>query len=88
MKICLIIGFCFAILLQSVVIDRTDGERNNDGLVSRYNQVSPTKKQYSNPIIYNNLPDPSVIKSKDGFFYLYATEDIRNVPKFSYNNHS
>ena len=80
MKICLIIGFCFAILLQSVVIDRTDGERNNDGLVSRYNQVSPTKKQYSNPIIYNNLPDPSVIKSKDGFFYLYATEDIRNVP--------
>ena len=79
MKTFVIIGLCLATLLQSVVY-RTDGENNNDGLVSRYNHVSPTKKQYSNPIIYNNLPDPSVIKSKDGFFYLYATEDIRNVP--------
>jgi len=27
-----------------------------------------------------SLPDPSVIRANDGYFYLYATEDIRNTP--------
>lgn len=36
--------------------------------------------QYSNPVINYSLPDPTVIKGDDGYFYLYATEDIRNVP--------
>ncbi len=36
--------------------------------------------KYSNPVINENLPDPSVIKASDNFFYLYATEDIRNLP--------
>lgn len=35
---------------------------------------------YSNPVIDCSLPDPSVIKADDGYFYLYATEDIRNLP--------
>ena len=35
---------------------------------------------YSNPVSNNNLPDPSVIKADDGYFYLYATESVRNVP--------
>jgi arabinan endo-1,5-alpha-L-arabinosidase len=26
------------------------------------------------------MPDPTVIKADDGYFYLYATEDIRNMP--------
>lgn len=26
------------------------------------------------------MPDPSIIKGEDGYFYLYATEDIRNLP--------
>ena len=39
-----------------------------------------TKGKYLNPIINYSLPDPSIIKSPDGFFYLYATEDIRNLP--------
>lgn len=38
------------------------------------------KKQYSNPIINYSLPDPTIIKADDGYFYLYATEDIRNMP--------
>lgn len=39
-----------------------------------------------NPIINRSLPDPSVIKTKDGTYYLYATEDTRNVPIWkSYN---
>ena len=36
--------------------------------------------KYSNPVVKYSLPDPTVIKSGDGYFYLYATEDIRNTP--------
>jgi len=36
--------------------------------------------QYSNPVIDQSLPDPTVIKAPDGYFYLYATENIKNVP--------
>ena len=35
---------------------------------------------YSNPVIPTSLPDPTVIRAQDGFFYLYATENIRNTP--------
>ncbi len=35
---------------------------------------------YQNPVVSKSLPDPTVIKADDGFFYLYATEDIRNTP--------
>ena len=44
------------------------------------------KDSYSNPIIKNSLPDPSVIKTSDNLFYLYATEDIRNLPIYRSNN--
>ncbi|MBQ9667481.1 MAG: family 43 glycosylhydrolase [Prevotella sp.] len=35
---------------------------------------------YQNPVIDTSLPDPTVIRAQDGYFYLYATENIRNVP--------
>lgn len=35
---------------------------------------------YKNPVVNYSLPDPTVIKGNDGYFYLYATEDIRNLP--------
>lgn len=35
---------------------------------------------YRNPVINYSLPDPSIIKGEDGYFYLYATEDIHNLP--------
>ena len=35
---------------------------------------------YQNPIIAKSLPDPTITKALDGYFYLYATEDIRNTP--------
>jgi arabinan endo-1,5-alpha-L-arabinosidase len=35
---------------------------------------------YQNPVTNGSLPDPTVIKASDGLFYLYATEDTRNVP--------
>lgn len=44
------------------------------------------KNTYQNPIVARSLPDPAIIKAEDGFFYLYATEDIRNMPIFKSNN--
>lgn len=35
---------------------------------------------YKNPVIKWSLPDPTVVKAPDGYFYLYATEDTHNVP--------
>ncbi|KAA6341461.1 Extracellular exo-alpha-(1-_5)-L-arabinofuranosidase ArbA [termite gut metagenome] len=35
---------------------------------------------YQNPVVNYSLPDPSVIQGDDGYFYLYTTEDIRNLP--------
>ncbi|MDR2969936.1 MAG: family 43 glycosylhydrolase [Tannerellaceae bacterium] len=42
--------------------------------------VEETQATYKNPVIPYSLPDPTIIKANDGFFYLYATEDIRNTP--------
>lgn len=41
---------------------------------------SNNKKFYTNPVVNKSLPDPTVIKARDGCFYLFATEDIRNTP--------
>lgn len=38
------------------------------------------EKTYRNPVVNYSLPDPSVIRADDGYFYLYATEDIRHLP--------
>lgn len=35
---------------------------------------------YHNPVVSYSLPDPTIIKAADGWFYLYATEDTRNTP--------
>ncbi len=47
---------------------------------------SSSVRTYSNPVIRKSLPDPTVIKADDGYFYLYATEDIHNVPIFKSAN--
>lgn len=47
--------------------------------------VSPSMAQqdcYKNPVINVSAPDPTVLRADDGTFYLYTTEDIRNVPIF------
>ena len=41
---------------------------------------------FYNPILSRSLPDPTVIRAKDGCFYLYATEDTRNVPIWKSSN--
>ena len=46
-------------------------------------QITPQpngEATYINPVVNYSLPDPTIIKADDGYFYLYATEDIRNTP--------
>lgn len=38
---------------------------------------------YRNPIINQSVPDPTVFRDDDGTYYLYGTENTRNVPIFS-----
>lgn len=42
--------------------------------------TSFAQTRYSNPVIDNSCPDPTVIRAEDGHYYLYATENTRNVP--------
>jgi arabinan endo-1,5-alpha-L-arabinosidase len=46
----------------------------------------PKYETYFNPVVGRSLPDPTVIKAPDGSFYLYATEDTRNVPIYKSTN--
>lgn len=48
--------------------------------------VIPTLETYFNPVVSRSLPDPTVLKAADGSFYLYATEDTRNVPIYKSKN--
>ena len=40
------------------------------------------KHFYTNPIIRQSVPDPTVLHDKDGYFYLYGTEDLGWIPVF------
>ncbi len=41
---------------------------------------------YNNPIINLSMPDPTIVKAKDGYFYIYATENTKNVPIYKSKN--
>jgi len=40
----------------------------------------PDTRKYRNPVIQRNVPDPTVIQADDGYFYVYGTEEARNLP--------
>jgi hypothetical protein len=42
--------------------------------------VNDKENIYKNPVVNYSLPDPNIIRADDGYFYLFATEDIRNMP--------
>lgn len=44
------------------------------------NKEETKGKTYKNPVIDYSLPDPTLIRANDGYFYVYATENIRNLP--------
>ena len=39
-----------------------------------------TEELYWNPVIKYSAPDPTCIRAADGTYYLYGTEDTRNMP--------
>lgn len=51
-----------------------------NGNISMVVPVTVAAATYQNPIISQSLPDPTIIKVSNGWFYVYATEDTRNVP--------
>lgn len=57
--------------------------KNETGICSASADAMVTvTDKYSNPVIRVSVPDPTVIRAKDGFYYLYGTEDIRNLPVY------
>ncbi len=65
--------FLTGILIFNILVCTGQNELNP------YNE-SENEKVFNNPVVAKSLPDPTIIKAGDGFFYLYATEDIRNTP--------
>lgn len=63
-----------AALLVSLVTYGCGNNKNATENNTNKNEV------YQNPVVSKSLPDPTIIKASDGWFYLYATEDIRNTP--------
>ena len=55
-------------------------EPSSDAGRLRSDTYGEDSNYYRNPVIGYSLPDPSVIGADDGYFYLFATEDIRNLP--------
>lgn len=47
--------------------------------------VATAQKTYTNPVINRSAPDPTVIRVGN-LFYLYSTEDVRNVPIYYSRN--
>jgi len=46
-----------------------------------FSKEDPQKEtRYKNPVLNFSMPDPTIIQAQDKSFYLYATEDIRNLP--------
>lgn len=48
------------------------------GIIISTNIISA--ENYKNSVVDYSLPDPSVIQGDDGYYYIYATENIRNLP--------
>lgn len=68
----------FLVSITLGILTSTGCSSTDDGQPQGNEQVK--KEKFQNPIIPLSLPDPTVVKADDGFFYLYATEDIRNLP--------
>lgn len=68
-----------AALLSFHACDKDSGNINrnpfeNGGASSGYVRTS-----YTNPVVNESIPDPTVIRGDDGLFYMMGTEDVRNM---------
>ncbi len=53
-------------------------EDEDDPVVKKIEK--PEETTYKNPVYNRSMPDPTVIKGRDGYFYMYATEDVPHTP--------
>jgi len=72
MKETLLLCLCLFLTISPGCNNRKDGHEEND--------AKDKNSYYSNPVINQSLPDPTIIRAQDGYYYLYATEDTRNIP--------
>lgn len=62
------------------------GKESGKGVDAASSDSTSVAKEYHNPVIRIAAPDPTAIRLADGTYYLYATEDIRNLPIFKSKN--
>lgn len=74
--------YSFTLLL--ILLSFAACSNNNDPGTGE--EPSDKTETYKNPVIPKSLPDPTIMKAEDGYFYLYATEDIHNTPIFQSKN--
>ena len=78
-------GLALPLLLVILVLSCGSHNKGTDTPVNP--NVEPEEKcKYHNPVVNQSLPDPTVMKDGDGYFYLYATENIRNTPIYRSRN--
>ncbi|MDR1154771.1 MAG: family 43 glycosylhydrolase [Bacteroidales bacterium] len=75
--------------VATVVNGRVKGVSAGSAHITVSGRVSPeinksvpvtVSNTYRNPVTTQRLPDPTVIRTDDGWFYLYATEAIPHIP--------
>ncbi len=84
MKIRFILFIIITIICQGIVLSCSTSEHIIDEKSGPYQNISSHTKESNNinPIIRISCPDPSIIKAPNNIYYLYGTEDIRNIPIF------
>ena len=68
-----------------VIYERADAD-SETVLIDKSVRILTLVRGYCNPIIAFSAPDPTVIRAQDGYFYLYGTENTRNVPIYRSKN--
>lgn len=78
----LIIAALSICLLFSRCVGKEGPEATDNGndTLKEWAESIPQRNKYHNPVVYQGLPDPTVITGEDGLFYLFATEETRNIP--------
>lgn len=56
------------------------------GILNSFADDWAKRLTYTNPIIMKSIPDPTIIKAEDGYFYLFGTEDTYNMPIYRSRN--
>ncbi len=69
-------------LFSSFLLLACGGNESSANQGAAPSDSTTTVAEYQNPVIRISAPDPTAIRVKDGTYYLYATEDIHNLPIF------